>query len=226
MRVVDMLFAFPSLILAFLIAGLLGPSRRNAMIAIGIILTPAFARVVRAAVLEVMGFPYVESARALGGGDLRIMAAARAAEHRRAADRAHLRLLLPGDPRRGDAQLPRPRHPAAGGRVGQHARDRAQLIDQSVWMSIFPGFAIMIVVLGFNFLGDGLRDVLDPRLGGGAGNLAPESSRSRPRTVIDLLVRDGLIIDGSGEAPFRGDVAVEGGRIAARRRVTAAAPPA
>ena len=74
MRVVDMLFAFPGLILAFLIAGLLGPSRRNAMIAIGVILTPAFARVVRAAVLEVMGFPYVESARALGGGDLRIMA--------------------------------------------------------------------------------------------------------------------------------------------------------
>ena len=53
--------------------------------------------------------------------------------------------------------------------MGQHARDRAPYIDPSVWMSVFPGAAIMIVVLGFNFLGDGLRDILDPRLGGGVG---------------------------------------------------------
>jgi peptide/nickel transport system permease protein len=68
MRVVDMLFALPALIMAIVIAGLLGPTRTNAMIAIGIAYTPAFARVVRAAVLEVMGFPFVESARALGAG--------------------------------------------------------------------------------------------------------------------------------------------------------------
>ena len=73
MRVVDIMFAFPLLILAMLIAGLLGPSRTNAMIAIGIVYTPAFARVIRAAVLEVMGSPFIESARSLGARDLRIM---------------------------------------------------------------------------------------------------------------------------------------------------------
>ena len=175
MRVVDMLFAFPSLILAFLIAGLLGPSRRNAMIAIGVILTPAFARVVRSAVLEVMGFPYVESARALGGGDLRIMA--RHVVPNIVAPLTVLTSVYFSQAILAEATLSylglgtQPPE-AAWGNMLATAR---QFIDQSVWMSIFPGFAIMIVVLGFNFLGDGLRDVLDPRLGGGAGNLAPES---------------------------------------------------
>ena len=73
MRVVDIMFAFPGLVLAIVIAGLLGPTRTNAMIAIGIIITPAFARVVRSAVLEVMGYPFIESARSLGANDLRIM---------------------------------------------------------------------------------------------------------------------------------------------------------
>jgi peptide/nickel transport system permease protein len=74
MRFVDIMFAFPFLVLALLIVGLLGPSRQNAMIAIGIVYTPAFARVIRAAVLEVMGFPFIESSRSLGAGDARIMA--------------------------------------------------------------------------------------------------------------------------------------------------------
>ena len=62
-------------------------------------------------------------------------------------------------------------------------------------MSIFPGLAIMIVVLGFNFLGDGLRDVLDPRVGGGVGDVVTEEV-----TMTDLLVRDGWVVDGSGRA--------------------------
>ena len=74
MRFVDLMFALPGLVLAIVIAGLLGPNRRNAMIAIGIVIAPAFARVVRGAVLEVMGFPFVESARALGASHTRIMA--------------------------------------------------------------------------------------------------------------------------------------------------------
>ncbi len=97
------------------------------MIAIGIVYTPAFARVIRGAVLEVMGSPFIESARALGARRPAHHAPARAAEHRRAADRADDRLLLAGDPGRGDAQLPRPRHAAAGGRLGEHALDRAEL---------------------------------------------------------------------------------------------------
>ena len=73
MRLVDIMFSLPGIILAIVIAGLLGPNRRNAMIAIGIVILPAFARVVRGAVLEVMGYPYTESSRALGAGGLRIM---------------------------------------------------------------------------------------------------------------------------------------------------------
>ena len=162
MRLVDLMFALPGLVLAIVIAGLLGPNRRNAMIAIGIVIAPAFARVVRGSVLEVMGFPFVESARALGASHRRIMARHVLPEHRRAADRAHHRLPLDRDPERGGAQLPRSRHPAAGGVMGRDALERPLLPGGRPVASIFPGLAIMIVVLGFNFLGDGLRDILDP----------------------------------------------------------------
>ena len=73
MRIVDIMFSLPGIILAIVIAGLLGPNRRNAMIAIGIVILPAFARVIRGSVLEVMGYPYTESSRALGASGLRIM---------------------------------------------------------------------------------------------------------------------------------------------------------
>jgi peptide/nickel transport system permease protein len=170
MRIVDILFAFPGLVLAVVIAGLLGANRRNAMIAIGIIIIPAFARVVRAAVLEVMGFPFIESARALGAGGIRIM----------------LRHLIPNivaplivlttvyfstailsEATLSFLGLGTQPPEAAWGNMLSTARS---YIDQSVWMSIFPGVAIMVVVMGFNFLGDGLRDVLDPRVGGGVAD--------------------------------------------------------
>jgi peptide/nickel transport system permease protein len=157
MRVVDIMFAFPGIVLAIVIAGLLGATRRNAMIAIGIIIVPAFARVVRAAVLEVMGFPFIESARALGGGGLRIMLTT-VYFSTAILSEATLSFLGLG------TQPPE----AAWGNMLSTARS---YIDQSVWMSIFPGLAIMIVVLGFNLLGDGLRDVLDPRVGGGIGDV-------------------------------------------------------
>ena len=122
MRLVDIMFSLPGIVLAIVIAGLLGPNRRNAMIAIGIVILPAFARVVRGAVLEVMGYPYTESARALGASGWRIMAASRDPEHRRAAARARDGLPLGRDPGRGGAELPRARHAAAGGIVGRHAQ--------------------------------------------------------------------------------------------------------
>jgi peptide/nickel transport system permease protein len=171
MRVIDILFSFPGLVLAIVIAGLLGANRRNAMIAIGIIIVPAFARVVRAAVLEVMGFPFIESARALGGGHLRIM----------------LRHVLPQvvpplivlttlyfstailtEASLSFLGLGTQPPEAAWGNMLSTARS---YIDQSVWMSVFPGVAIMVVVLGFNFLGDGLRDLLDPRGIGAVGEV-------------------------------------------------------
>ncbi len=169
MRLVDMMFALPALVLAIVIAGLLGPNRTNAMIAIGIVITPAFARVVRGAVLEVMGYPFIESGRALGASGFRIM----------------LRHLLPnigaplivlvttylGTAILSEAALSflglgtQPPEASWGGMLNT---GRAY-VDLYPWLSIFPGAAIMLVVLGFNFLGDGLRDVLDPRLGPQAG---------------------------------------------------------
>src|SRR5680860_532867 len=164
MRLVDIMFAFPGLVLAIVIAGLLGPSRRNAMIAIGVIFAPAFARVVRGTVLSVMGEPYIESGRVAGSSDVRLirlhvlpnifaplivmvtvyLSSAILAE-------AGLSFLGLGT---------QPPEPTWGGMLNV-ARTYMEL---EPWMAIFPGLAIMIVVLGFNFLGDGLRDVLDPRL--------------------------------------------------------------
>ena len=166
MRVVDITFAFPLLVLALLIAGLLGPSRTNAMIAIGIIYMPAFARVIRAAVLEVMGFPFIESARSLGANDLRIMA-----RHVLPNIVAPVTVLttvyfsqaILAESTLSFLGLGTQPPEAAWGNMLATARG---YIDSSLWMSLFPGLAIMFLVLGFNFLGDGLRDVLDPRIGG------------------------------------------------------------
>jgi peptide/nickel transport system permease protein len=164
MRVVDIMFAFPGIVLAIVIAGLLGPSRNNAMLAIGIVYAPAFARVVRGSVIAVMAEPYMESARVMGASDLR-------------AIRLHVlpNVLAPlivmvsvylSQAILSEAALSflglgtQPPEPSWGGMLSA-ARAYMEL---SPWMAIFPGAAIMLVVLGFNFLGDGLRDVLDPRL--------------------------------------------------------------
>jgi peptide/nickel transport system permease protein len=164
MRGVDIMFAFPGLVLAIVIAGLLGASRTNAMIAIGLIYAPAFARVIRGSVLSIMSEPYVEAGRVVGATNGRLvrqyvlpnifaplivmisvyLSSAILAE-------AALSFLGLGT---------QPPEPAWGGMLNL-ARTYMEI---SPWMAIFPGLAIMIVVLGFNFLGDGLRDILDPRL--------------------------------------------------------------
>jgi peptide/nickel transport system permease protein len=164
MRVLDVMFAVPGLVLAIMIAGLLGPSRRNAMIAIGIVYVPAFGRVVRGSALAIMGLPHVEAALSIGASDLRII----------------LRHLLPNliapvivlttvylsTAILTEATLSflglgtQPPEPSWGSMLNA-ARSYMELAP---WLAIFPGLAIMLVVLGFNFLGDGLRDILDPRL--------------------------------------------------------------
>ena len=165
MRFVDLMFALPGLVLAIVIAGLLGPNRRNAMIAIGIVIAPAFARVVRGAVLEVMGFPFVESSRALGASHGRIMV--RHVFPNIAAPLIVLVTVYLSTAILSEAALSflglgtQPPEASWGGMLNS-ARS---YLDIDPWLSIFPGLAIMIVVLGFNFLGDGLRDILDPRLG-------------------------------------------------------------
>ncbi len=164
MRLVDVMFAFPGLVLAIVISGLLGASRRNAMIAIGVIYAPAFARVVRGAVLSVMNEAYLEAGRVVGVGNWQLI-------------RLHVlpNIMAPlivmttvylSSAILSEAALSflglgaQPPQPSWGGMLNA-ART---FMEISPWMAIFPGLAIMLVVLGFNFLGDGLRDVLDPRL--------------------------------------------------------------
>ena len=174
MRFVDLMFALPGLVLAIVIAGLLGPNRRNAMIAIGIVIAPAFARVVRGAVLEVMGFPFVESARALGASHGRVMV--RHVFPNIAAPLIVLVTVYLSTAILSEAALSflglgtQPPEASWGGMLNS-ARS---YVDVDPWLSIFPGLAIMIVVLGFNFLGDGLRDILDPRLGPHVGGATKE----------------------------------------------------
>jgi peptide/nickel transport system permease protein len=171
MRIVDIAFAFPLLVLAILIVGLLGPSRRNAMISIGFVFAPAFARVIRGAALEVLGQPFIESARSLGANDLRIMT--RHVLPNIVAPVIVLTTMYFSQAILGEAFLSflglgtQPPE-AAWGNMLASARN---YIESNVWMSVFPGIAIMFAVLGFNFLGDGLRDILDPRLGGVADEI-------------------------------------------------------
>lgn len=173
MRIVDMMFSLPGIVLAIVIAGLLGPNRRNAMIAIGIVILPAFARVVRGSVLEVMGYPYTESARALGASGWRIMlrhVIPNIITPLLVLITVYLSVAILAEAALSFLGLGTQPPEAAWGGMLSSARSYLEIAP---WLSIFPGLAIMIVVLGFNFLGDGLRDVLDPRLGphvGGASD--------------------------------------------------------
>lgn len=164
MRFVDIMFAFPGLILAIVITGLLGPSSRNAMIAIGIVYAPAFARVIRGAVLAVMSEPYLEAGRVMGARSGWLIG--RYVLPNILAPMIVLTTLYLSTAILSEAALSflglgaQPPAPSWGGMLNIARK----YMETSPWMAIFPGLAIMIVVLGFNFLGDGLRDILDPRL--------------------------------------------------------------
>ena len=164
MRVMDMILAFPYILLAIVVVAYLGPSLRNAMIAIGITYVPRFARIVRGSVLEECEKDYVTAAGAIGAKDLRIILIAilpnclgplivqtTLSFASAILDAAALSFLGLG------AQPPTPEWGAmiAMGR---------SLILRASWVMTFPGLAILFAVLGFNLLGDGLRDALDPRL--------------------------------------------------------------
>ena len=171
MRIVDIMFSLPGIVLAIVIAGLLGPNRRNAMIAIGIVILPAFARVVRGAVLEVMGYPYTESARALGASGWRIMlrhVIPNIASPLLVLVTVYLSVAILAEAALSFLGLGTQPPEASWGGMLSTGRT---YIDITPWLSIFPGAAIMIVVLGFNLLGDGLRDILDPRLGPHVGDI-------------------------------------------------------
>ena len=164
MRIMDMILSFPYILLAIVIVAYLGPSLQNCMIAIGITYIPRFARIVRGSVLEEGEKDYVTSAKAVGARNWRIIFIAilpnclgplivqtTLSFASSILDAAALSFLGLG------AQPPTPEWGA------MIAKSRA-LILRASWVMTFPGLAILFAVLGFNLLGDGLRDALDPRL--------------------------------------------------------------
>jgi ABC-type dipeptide/oligopeptide/nickel transport system permease subunit len=164
MRVMDVLLAFPSLLLAIAIVAVLGPGLQNALLAIGIVSIPAYARVVRASVLAIREQDFVSASRALGASHGHILLF-------RVLPNALTPLIVQGTLGIATAILDAAalsflglgaQPPAAewGSMLGT---ERNQVFT-SPHLVFFPGIAIMLTVLGFNLLGDGLRDALDPRL--------------------------------------------------------------
>lgn len=164
MRVMDVLLAFPSLLLAIAIVTVLGPGLINALLAIGIVSIPAYARVVRASVLSVREMEYVSATRALGGDMTQIL-------FRRILPNALTPLIVQGTLGIATAILDaaalsflglgaQPPTPEWGSMLGA---ERNQVFT-APHLVFFPGVAIALTVLSFNLLGDGLRDALDPRL--------------------------------------------------------------
>ncbi len=166
MRLVDMMFAFPPLLLALAIVSALGMGAQNTIYAIAIVYLPIFARVARAPTLVIKTKEYVTAAQAHGASTWRIM----------------LRHVLPNIAAPIIVQISlalawailleaslsflglgtQPPEPSWGGMLSESRRD----MEYAPWLAIYPGAAIMLAVLGFNMLGDGLRDALDPQLRG------------------------------------------------------------
>lgn len=164
MRILDVVLAFPILLLAIAIVSVLGPGLTNTMLAIAIVTIPIYARVVRSTVISVREQAYVEASRALGASHLDILM-------RRILPNAMAPLIVVGTLGIATAILDtaalsfiglgaQPPEPEWGAML---ARERNQLFS-APHLVFLPGVAIMITVLAFNLLGDGLRDALDPRL--------------------------------------------------------------
>jgi len=166
MRVVDTLFAFPGLVFAILMAGLLGPSQLNATVTIGVVFSPGFARVARGATLGVTASPFVEASRALGASSWRIIR--RDVLPNIAAAMITVTVIYISSAILLEASLSflglgiQP-PTASWGNMINSARTYMEL---AWWLPVFPGIAIALAVAGFNFFGDGLRDLIDPRSGG------------------------------------------------------------
>ena len=164
MRVVDVMLAIPSILLAISIAAALGPGLRNVMIAISIGSIPSFARMVRASALTVKEQEYIEAARSIGAGDLRIIT-------RHILPNCMAPIIVQATMGVAGAILstsglsfiglgispPTPEWGAMLSAGRQYIRDAGYIV-------LFPGLVIMVTILAINLLGDGLRDALDPRL--------------------------------------------------------------
>lgn len=163
-RIFDVMLAFPSILLAIAIVAILGPSLQNALLAIAIINIPTFGRLVRSRVLSLKEEEFVMAARAIGMKDARILfhhilpnslapiiVTGTLGIATAIIEAAALGFLGLG------AQAPEPEW-------GKMLSDSRQYIQKAPWTVIFPGLSIMLTVLGFNLIGDGLRDALDPRM--------------------------------------------------------------
>jgi peptide/nickel transport system permease protein len=162
MRIVDGLMAFPALLLSLAIMAALGPNTVNLVVALAIVYVPGFARLTRNAVLSIRELEYVEASRAIGAGHLRIMfdhilpnclspliVQATVVFGYAILSEAALSFLGFGAPSK-----------ASWGAILSDGRD---WVFNAPWISIYPGIAISLFVLGANLAGDGLRDILDPR---------------------------------------------------------------
>jgi peptide/nickel transport system permease protein len=163
-RLIDILQSLPLLVMALLMTASLGPSLRNTIIAISIALIPSSARVVRSTTLSLREQPFVESAKAIGMGQVRIA-------FRHVLPNTLAPLIVLGTAQLGATILieatlsflglgvPEP-HPSWGRMLSESA---AEYVRTAPWLVIFPGLAISLIVFGTNLLGDALRDALDPR---------------------------------------------------------------
>ncbi|ACA37949.1 nickel transporter permease [Lysinibacillus sp. fkY74-1] len=163
-RIFDIMLAFPSMLLAIAVVSVLGPSLQNALIAIAIINIPNFGRLIRSKVLSVKEEEYIVAAKAIGMRDSRILFShilpnsitpiivqGTLAIATAIIEAAALGFLGLG------AQAPAPEW-------GKMLADARKFLLNAPWTMIFPGLAIMLTVLGFNLMGDGLRDALDPKM--------------------------------------------------------------
>lgn len=164
MRFMDILLSIPQILLAIAIAAALGPGLLNLTIAVGIAALPTFARVVRGAVLSIAGHEYIEAAHCMGASDGWIIT-------RHILPNCSAPIIVQSTLRVGQAILAaaalsflglgiQPPFPEWGGML---AATRGYVRDYA-YMTIFPGLAIMITIMALNFLGDGLRDAMDPKL--------------------------------------------------------------
>jgi peptide/nickel transport system permease protein len=164
MRIMDVLLSMPALVLAIAITAVLGPSLTNVMLAVGIVYAPTFARVARGPTLALVQVPFIEAARAIGASTPTIIG-------RHVLPNVAAPLLVQTSVSFSTAILTEAalsflglgtQPPTASWGLMLSAARQYMLIDP--WIAVLPGCAIALTVLGFNLLGDGLRDVLDPRM--------------------------------------------------------------
>jgi peptide/nickel transport system permease protein len=164
MRLIDLMLAFPGILLALVIVSILGPGLNNVMLAVGIYGIPSYARVVRGSVLVLRGQPFVEAAQAIGCGVSRLVA-------RHVLPNVVAPIIVLSSLNVAGAILTsaalsflglgaQPPTPEWGALLNA-GRD---WVREAWWLTTFPGLAIMVTVLAINMVGDGLRDVLDPQL--------------------------------------------------------------